>query len=234
MDDPVEVREQYATEANLRARQALWAYVEGENAPSVLSRALSALRPRTVLEVGGGQGELAEWMQTELGAAVTFLDQSERMVELARARGIADAHVGDVHKLPFADRRFDTVVAAWMLYHVRDIDTALAEIARVLEPGGTLVAVTNSVRHLEELRDILGTIMRGFERTFTAENGEPLLRQHFADLERIDTELVAVVDDHEVLDRYRQSLNYETEPVPANLPMPFRVHGRTTIFVATK
>ena len=68
---------------------------------------------------------------------VTFVDLSQRMVELARARGIADAHVGDVQELPFADASFDTVVAAWMLYHVPDLDRGLAEIARVLEPGGT-------------------------------------------------------------------------------------------------
>jgi SAM-dependent methyltransferase len=234
LDDPVSVREQYATEANLRARQALWANVEGENAPIALRRILSGLRPQMVLEVGGGQGELAEWMQAELGAAVTFLDQSERMVDLARARGIADAHVGDVQKLPFGDARFDTVVAAWMLYHVADLDSALEEIARVLEPGGRLVAVTNSIRHLEELREILGTIMRGFEQSFTAENGESLLRRPFTRVDRTDTELVAVVHDRRVIEGYVRSLSYETQPLPDELPLPFRVHGRTTIFVATK
>ena len=35
-----------------------------------------------------------------------------------------------------ADARFDTAVAAWMLYHVPDLDRGLAEIARVLTPGG--------------------------------------------------------------------------------------------------
>ena len=43
------------------------------------------------------------------------------MVELARARGV-DARVGDVQELPFADGAFDCVVAAWMLYHVPDLD----------------------------------------------------------------------------------------------------------------
>ncbi len=234
MDDPVAVREQYATEENLRARQRLWANVEGENARLVLFRILSELQPRTVLEVGGGQGELAERMQSELGAAVTFVDQSERMVELARGRGIADAHAGDVQELPFEDGRFDTVVAAWMLYHVQDLDRGLAEIARVLEPGGSLVAVTNSVRHLEELRTIFDTLMRGYEDRFNAENGEASLRRHFSKVVTTEANVVAVVDERDVLEGYRRSLLYETRPLPDELELPFRVHGRTTIFVATK
>ncbi|HEY2778727.1 MAG TPA: class I SAM-dependent methyltransferase [Gaiellaceae bacterium] len=234
LDDPVAVREQYASEDNLRARQRLWANLEGENARDVLWRILSELRPRAVLEVGGGQGELAERLQSELGAAVTFVDQSERMVELACARGIADSQVGDVQALPFEDERFDTVVAAWMLYHVQDLDRGLGEIARVLKPGGTLVAVTNSVRHLEELRTIFDTFMRGYADRFNAENGEASLQRHFTKIERTDANVVAVVAERDVLEGYRGSLLYETRPLPDDLELPFRVHGRTTIFAATK
>jgi SAM-dependent methyltransferase len=234
MDDPVRVREQYATEENLKARQRLWTNLEGENARVVLWRILSDLEPRRVLEVGGGQGELAERMQSELGAAVSFVDQSERMVELARARGIANARVGDVQQLPFEDGRFDTVVAAWMLYHVKDIARGLAEISRVLEPGGALVAVTNSVSHLEELRMIFHSLMRGYEDRFNAENGEEMLRREFSKIDRTDANVVAVVDERDVLEGYRRSLLYETLPLPDDLELPFRVHGRTTIFVATK
>jgi ubiquinone/menaquinone biosynthesis C-methylase UbiE len=232
-DDPAVVSEQYADEANLRARQALWANVEGENGRVVLSRVLEALGPRRVLEVGGGQGELAEWMQTELAADVTFLDQSERMVELTRARGVEDARVGDVQELPFADGRFDTVVAAWMLYHVADLDRAFAEILRVLEPGGRLVAVTNSVRHLEELGGLFGTIMPGFERLFNAENAQERLAPYFSRVERHDTEVVAIVDRRETLVAYQRSLSYESRALPDDVTLPFRVHGRTSIFVAS-
>jgi ubiquinone/menaquinone biosynthesis C-methylase UbiE len=234
MDDPVAVREQYASEENLRARQRLWANVVGENARIVLARIMAELEPRAVLEVGGGQGELAEWMQVELGATVSFVDQSARMVELARARGVVDARVGDVQALPFVDGRFDTVVAAWMLYHVRDIDRGLAEIARVLEPGGKLVAVTNSVRHLEELRGIFETFMKGYEDRFNSENAETMLQRYFSRIERTEANVVAVVEDRDVLEDYRRSLQFETQPIPDEIELPFRVRGRTTIFVATK
>ena len=233
-DDPLIVRDQYASEANLKARQALWENIQGENARVVLEHVLASLRPLSVLEVGGGQGELAEWMEEELAANVTFIDQSDRMVELARARGVANAQVGDVQELPFPDGSFDTVVAAWMLYHVSDLDRGLGEMARVLEPGGRLVAVTNSVRHTEELRELFGTLLPGFQKNFNAENGEQRLLHHFESVERIDTEVVAVVDDRQVLVDYQRSLSYETEPMPDEISLPFHVHGRTAIFVATK
>jgi SAM-dependent methyltransferase len=137
--------------------------------------------PRRVLEVGCGQGWLAERVQRELGCAVVALDQSEHMVELTRARGI-EAHVGDVRALRFDDGAFDCVVAAWMLYHVPDVDRALAEIARVLRPGGRLVAVTNSRLHLGELAERLG--VERVEYSFSCENGAAALRRHFARIER--------------------------------------------------
>src|SRR5262249_14577059 len=66
IDDPADVAKQYASEANLRARQALWEEVEGENAPVVLWRTIAEWEPTDVLEVGGGQGELAAAMQNDL------------------------------------------------------------------------------------------------------------------------------------------------------------------------
>lgn len=231
IDDPASVREQYATEANLRARQALWEHTTGDDPKEILWRTLVEWQPKRVLEVGGGQGELAERMQSELGALVSFLDVSPRMVELARARGI-DACEGDARELPFDDDSFDTVVAAWMLYHVPDVDRALAEFARVLVPGGALVAVTNSARHLEELFGIFGYRWLR-DGTFSRENGEDMLRRHFRSVERVDTEVRAEVRDRGVLERYAGSLQGPAQPVPADLPLPFFTYGRTTIFFAT-
>jgi SAM-dependent methyltransferase len=234
-DDPAVVRDQYATEAKLRARQALWREIEGENAPDVVWRVLTSLAPLgRVLEVGGGQGELAERMQRELRAEVTFIDQSERMVDLARARGIETALLGDVQELPFADASFDTAVAAWMLYHVPDLDRGLGELARVLRPGGKLVAVTNSLRHLEEFRALVGIPASVLEDHFNAENGEESLLRHFAHVDRVDTELTAVVRDRETLVAYRDSMSSGPRPVPEDVELPFRVSGRSTIFVATR
>jgi SAM-dependent methyltransferase len=233
IDDPADVLEQYATERNLQSRRNLYEEVDGSNAPEVLWEVIAQRRPSRVLDVGGGPGELAARMRDELGADVDHLDVSPRMVELARGRGLR-AQVGDVQELPFADPTFDTVVAAWMLYHVPDVDRALAEIARVLVPGGALVAVTNSVDHLAELRELIGQMWPGFERQFNRENGEDFLRRHFAEVERRDIDLRVTVRDRERLVAYQQSVSAPTRPVPEDVALPFIVHARPVIFVATK
>jgi ubiquinone/menaquinone biosynthesis C-methylase UbiE len=231
LQDPARTAANYATEANLRARQALYEEVEGEPAHDVLRRLIAERRPRRVLEVGGGPGELAAWMQEELPADVRYVDLSPRMVELARERGVA-AEQGDVQELPFADASFDLVVAAWMLYHVPDLDRGLAEIARVLVPGGALVAVTNSIEHLHELRALIH-----YERpaeAFHRDNGEQLLSPYFGAIERHDVDARVTVRRREQLVAYRDSIPVETRPVPDDVGLPFVTWTRVSIFVATR
>ena len=61
------------------------------------------------------------------------------MIEKARARGL-DVMLGSVTSLPFSDASFDVACAFKVLAHVQDIDAALAEMARVVRPGGHIVA----------------------------------------------------------------------------------------------
>jgi SAM-dependent methyltransferase len=118
-----------------------------------------------------------------------------------------------------------------MLYHVPDLDLALSEITRVLRPGGALVAVTNSVGHLRELCELVG-YSRGFELTFSRENGEALLRRHFATVERLDLDGEVTVRDRQKLVAYQQSLAVPTEPLREDVGLPFVAQVRTSIFVA--
>jgi len=230
LQDPARTAENYATEANLRARQALYEEVEGERAHDVLRRVIAEWEPRRVLEVGGGPGELAQWMHDTLGAQVAFVDLSPRMVELARERGV-EAQVGDVQELPFAGASFDTVVAAWMLYHVPDIHRGLSEIARVLVPGGALIAVTGSVDHLAELRSLVH-----YERPpepFNRENGNELLGPHFERIERYDVDARVTVRRREQLVGYQQSIPVKTKEIPTDVGLPFVTFTRVSIFFAT-
>ena len=108
-----------------------------------------------------------------------MVDVSPRMVELARARGV-DARVGDVQELPFDDGSFDCAVAAWMLFHVPDLDRGLAELARVLRPGRP--ARRRDERRAStsrELRELAGTRGLGACRS-RARTAPSCSRAHFA------------------------------------------------------
>ena len=233
LNDPAVVREQYASEAGLRARQALYRTREGPDAREVAFETIAALRPRRVLEVGGGPGELAERIARELGAEVSFVDISPRMVQLARERGL-DAEVGDVQTLRFPDGSFDCAVAAWMLYHVPDLDTGISELVRVLEGGGSLVAVTNGEEHLRELRELLpgGPL----QMTFSRENGEEVLRRHFAYVERRDVDAWTTAETDETVRDYVASMTSVTgSPQPIKpFTTPLRIRTAVSIFVARK
>ncbi|MFY9578145.1 MAG: class I SAM-dependent methyltransferase [Gaiellaceae bacterium] len=232
-DDAEFVRSQYATEANLAARKAVYATSEGPSARDAAIDAVAEAQPRRVLEVGGGEGELAERIVHELGAELVAIDQSERMVEIQSTAGL-DARVGDVQNLPFGDAEFDVVLAAWMLYHVPDLDRGLREIVRVLRPGGRLVAVTNAIEHLQELWELArrDTSIRQF--TFRSENGEEVLRRHFPRVERRDVHGWLTMDDQAVRG-YAESwddLAAAAEALP--LAAPLRVRRFSTVFVAEK
>jgi SAM-dependent methyltransferase len=233
LNDAALVREEYASEAGLAARKAVYTETTGPDARDVAFAAVAEVDPRSVLEVGCGAGELAERLERELGVGVVAVDQSERMVELTRARGV-DARVGDVQHLPFTDGAFDVVVAAWMLYHVPDLDVALRELARVLEPGGRLVAATNAADHLAEMFELAG--LERLVLPFGAENGEAHLGRHFARVERRDAEGTVTFRDAEQIRSYLRSsarLRHGADSVP-ELTEPLVTRRRPVVFVAEK
>jgi SAM-dependent methyltransferase len=227
------VRRQYATPDNLRARKDAYVNAEGDDPREFVVEAIAAATPSRVLEVGGGEGELAERLIREVGVEFVGIDQSEGMVAEQRARGI-DARVGDAQELPFADGEFDAALAAWMLYHVTDLDRGLAELARVLRPGGVLVAVTNAVEHLQELWDLAERASRIGQFTFRSDNGEEILRRHFAEVERRDARGWVDMDDATIR-RFAGSWD-ALAPILRLPPLtePVRVHRHSSVFVARK
>lgn len=233
LDDPEVVRREYASELGLAARKSAYRLSEGPDAREVAFRAVAEVSPRRVLEVGCGEGELAQQIVAEIGCTLVAVDQSPRMVELTRARGV-NARIGDVQALAFADRVFDCAVANWMLYHVPDLDRALAELARVLRPGGRLVAATNGLHHLGELWALVGRDRSLEPVRFFAETGEKPLRKHFARVERRDVEGEVTFPTRDDLRNYIASSiahKHLAEHVPP-LDGPFTATRRATIFVA--
>jgi 2-polyprenyl-3-methyl-5-hydroxy-6-metoxy-1,4-benzoquinol methylase len=233
-NDPTYVSEQYASEKGLAARASIYGG-GGEDARDVVLEELLRTRPVRLLEVGCGWGELAERMAREIDASVVAIDQSPRMVELACSRGV-DARVGDVQRLPFSDGEYDAVVAARMLYHVPDLDGALAECARVLRPGGVLVAVTNSARDFEELWDFVGRELSDRYLTFRSENGARALARHFGPVVRRDVIADVTFENAEAVRRYvgSSSLCHAYLNNVRELDEPLVARKAVTVFVATK
>jgi SAM-dependent methyltransferase len=232
-NDPSYVRAQYATETGLEARRAAYKTAIGPDARDVAFAAIAEASPARVLEVGPGPGEMSERIAQELGVEVVAIDTSERMIELARSRGV-DARLGDVQALDLPSETFDCALAAWMLYHVPDLDRGLGEIARVLRPGGRLVAITNAVDHLHELWQLIG-VDHG-PLLFGAENGEKALRGHFERVERRDVEGTTTFPNASSVRAYLGSFERGAplaRAVPAVVP-PLVARRRVAVFVADK
>ncbi|MFE2263028.1 class I SAM-dependent methyltransferase [Streptomyces griseosporeus] len=97
---------------------------------------------RRVLDAGCGSGPLSAALR-ERGAVVTGVDASAGMLALARGRlgEDADLHRAELREpLPFGDGVFDDVVASLVLHYLEDWGPTLAEMRRVLRPGGRLIA----------------------------------------------------------------------------------------------
>ncbi|MEU6064183.1 class I SAM-dependent methyltransferase [Streptomyces sp. NPDC047082] len=97
---------------------------------------------RRILDAGCGSGPLSAALR-DRGAIVTGIDASAGMLALARRRLGDDValHMVDLSdRLPFADGAFDDVVASLVLHYLEDWGPTLAELRRVLRPGGRLIA----------------------------------------------------------------------------------------------
>src|SRR5690242_12280084 len=152
MTDPGTVGTQYASVERLETRRSVWGPgPEGVSPVDVLRTLVVASGARRVLEVGCGTGQFARSVLDEApGTDYLATDLSPAMVEATRALGVP-AEVVPADELPFADGSFDGAVAAWMLYHVPDLDGTLVELRRVLRDGGILHVATNGREHLAGL-----------------------------------------------------------------------------------
>ena len=149
-----------------------------------------------ILELGCGPAALWQNNTTRLpdAAQLVLTDFSPGMIRQAR-QNTPDHRfrfaIAAAQSIPFPSASFDLVLANHMLYHVPDRDQAIAEIRRVLKPGGRLYAATNGERHMKEMDELVARLIpelsphflgRSFAAPFTLENGEAQLAPYFHQL----------------------------------------------------
>ena len=149
-----------------------------------------------VLELGCGTGSM--WTNNlhllKGGAQLILTDFSEGMLQTAK-KNVSAPHVRfqqvDIQDIPYPDAAFDVVIANMMLYHVPDLHKGLAEVRRVLKPGGVFYCATYGIHGIMEYvtellkdMDVSGSI----GTSFTLQNGAEALGRHFPDVQRLDRE----------------------------------------------
>lgn len=151
-----------------------------------------------VLEVGVGTGANFPYYPEALGLVAV----DPNLFMLARARRRADRLGRDVgliraaaEALPFADGSFDTVVATLVFCSVFDLDRAVAEVRRVLRPGGTF----RFIEHVRAEGGLLGRLQDGATPAWRrVAGGCHLNRRTVEAIERAGFELVRL-EDHSLL-----------------------------------
>ncbi len=138
-----------AVEAQFSAAAAAYAtsgvHAGGPDLEAMLTTAAPASTEK-VLDLGCGAGHTALFFAPHV-ADVHALDLSEPMLDqgrrIAAERGLSNLtwHRGEAESLPFPDAQFDLVTSRQSAHHYEDLDRALAEVARVLRPGGRFVVV---------------------------------------------------------------------------------------------
>lgn len=97
-----------------------------------------------VLDVGCGEGQVARLAVAGGATRVVGIDPTWGQVTVAAGRAAGPAYVrGGAGRLPFAGGTFDAVVACLVFEHIHDLDDAIAEVARVLRPGGRFLFLLN-------------------------------------------------------------------------------------------
>ena len=207
---------QYRDSANLSSRITIhMLYSTGKQTwADYVFEQLQPLADERILELGCGPA--AQW-QTNLkrlpvGTRLMLSDLSIGMVKEARHALTTVGKAGflnqEAQTLAFPAEVFDVVIANHMLYHVPVPTRAIQEAARVLKPGGRLIAATNGARHMAELDVLLHEFEPRFEaetamsRPFSLENGREQIKPYFGSVELIPYESDLWVTDAEPLADY--------------------------------
>jgi SAM-dependent methyltransferase len=230
----------YATTRPLADRIAIHAY--GTNPVPWYAFVRALLPPAdTALDAGAGTGAL--WAgDGPRPDRLVLTDLSSAMC--ARLRDVPDAAVvrGAVDRLPYAAASFDGALCCHVLYHLADPWAGLAELRRVVRPGGWLAVATNGAGHMAEVSDLAeaaGLPRADVHEHFPAERAAEALSELFDDVEVHAYDDTLEVPDADPVVAYVASMadhpltpSQEAAVRAGVTTTPFRVRKNTVLVLA--
>ena len=215
---------EYLAEVERRFLAAAWFGQAAGEPPFSALIPYADLADKDVLEIGCGTGVHTRLL-AEAGAHVTAIDLTPTAVELTRRRlalaeQTATVVEADAESMPFADASFDFVWSWGVIHHSTDTDHVIAEIARVLRPGGRLAFM---VYHRTSLTFWLNYVMyRGVVRGGLLRESPDELANRWSD---------GVIARHYTRGRIAESLHPYFEDIDTQvmgqigeaIPLPFRL-----------
>jgi ArsR family transcriptional regulator len=141
-------------------------HVSESEVERAIERALDRRKLGTLVDIGTGTGRMIELFGPRAEEAIG-IDRSSEMLRLARVKlelaGVRSSlRQGDMYALPLADGTADCVIIHQVLHYAHAPADAIAEAARVLEPGGTLLVIDFASHEREELRSRDAHLRLGF------------------------------------------------------------------------
>ena len=112
-------------------------YAFATERPAILAAA-GNLTGKSVADIGSGTGRFTADLERHAGRVVG-VDLDESMLAVAAHRTAAPLIVGDGHRLPFADHRFDTTIAITVCEFTTDPAVVIAELVRITRPAGRVI-----------------------------------------------------------------------------------------------
>ncbi|WP_253265819.1 class I SAM-dependent methyltransferase, partial [Bacillus thuringiensis] len=186
-----DVKRQYSVSNNLQTRIDTHKHYEEKqvNLDEIVIEHLQLQGEESILEVGCASGKFLSLLQTNgHKGPLTGLDQSEAMLaQAAKTNNLIEWKRGDANKLPFETNCYDLIIARHMLYHVKDVETTIQGLHKVIRPGGSLLATTNSNDTLPRIIEMCNRMLDAFDlpkttssvTPFCLENGKEILQSVF-------------------------------------------------------
>jgi len=218
------VKHQYSSDKNLAARINLHAKhsTNKQGFFPWLFEHYQFSNSGTILELGCGNAMQWKGRTSKLphGSSLILSDFSHGMLEAAKENlspiqdNISFMQI-DIQDIPFPAGAFDTIIANHMLYYVPDIDSALAQVSRVLKKDGRFYATTisnNGGGIGEYIRDVMkkfGVDASEYAQNipFNIENGSDILGRHFASVKRYDyVDSLAITETNDLIDWLQSSM----------------------------